>query len=133
MRTVVSVFFIIYSSVVVDDNYVVHLKVKHIQMSDYMECTLTISISSDLDTVLHIKLDNIYWEYMNLNGQLLNANVTVTNTGILKVGSHRGLKPMVVNKHVTFHLPPLLEENKTRYYSPHVQRRLKQQLNLKDP
>ena len=119
-----------YSSAIVDDNYVVHLNVKHIQMPHYMEHILTIPISVDLNKVIHIKLENIHHEYMKHHGQLLHANATLPYTGILKVGTCRGLKPTVVKKHVTFNLPPLHEENKPRYYTPHILRRLKQTTKL---
>ena len=70
--------FIMNSSAIVNDDYVVHLNVKHTEMPDCLEHILTMPMSVDLDQVLHAKLENIHHEYMKHHGQLLHTNAKST-------------------------------------------------------
>ena len=125
-----------------NQNYVVHLSIRSFGSDTGVHRLITVPLSSDNDKIISRTIEDMYKQHLTQCSdiQLPSAQSTLPQpkspqlNGILKVGSSRGLKPTLIQKHVTFNLPPLDDTEKHTYYkSPNVVRKAKLNLNLRDP
>ena len=96
-------------------NYVIHLSIRSFASDAGAHRLNTVPFSGDHDKIISGTIDHMYKQYLTQCSDIQLPSEQSTSpqpkspklNGILKVGSCRGLKLTLIQKHVTFNLPLL--------------------------
>ena len=125
-----------------NQNYFVHLSIRSFGSDTGVHRLITVPLSSDNDKIISRTIEDMYKQYLTQCSdiQLPSAQSTLPQPKKSTIEWNpesrcsKGLKPTLIQKHVTFNLPPLDDTEKCTYYkSPNVVQKAKLNLNLTDP